>query len=161
MTDIVVDVADARFSRDPKDVLHAPSLGCCVSVMLYDPQVKAGGLVICALPDAGIAESFEAEEHPFMFIDLAIPRLLEKAVEIGIQPEKSKIILAGGGTISGQAGEFDIGRQNGRKTLEVLDHYGLRPTFESLGGGLNRSLSLEMRTGTVRISSAGKEIATL
>lgn len=161
MTDIVVDVAEVEFSRNPKDVLCAPSLGCCIGVSLYDPQARVGGVVICALPDATSVQSVAAEDHPFLFIDLAIPLLLEKAVENGIQPEKSKIVLAGGGRISGQAGQFDLGRQNGSKALEILDHYGLKPTHESIGGGLNRSLTLEMRTGTVRITSAGKEIAVL
>jgi chemotaxis protein CheD len=161
MTDIVVDVADIKFSRNPKDVLRAPSLACCIGVSLYDQEARGGGLVISALPDSGAAGSTTADNHPLMYIDLAIPRLLEKAIENGLQPSMCNIVLAGGGRISEQAGELDVGRQNGRKALEILDHYGLKPTHQSLGGRLNRSLTLEIRTGTVRITFADKEIAVL
>lgn len=161
MVDIAVQVAEMKFSSDPREVLCALSLGCSICVSLYDPQIRAGGLVVSALPDAGLARGVEASDRPFMFIDQAVPRLLQSAMENGLQPETAKIVLAGGGWIPGQTGLYDIGGQNGRKALELLGDYGLKPAHASIGGGLNRSLFLEIKTGIVLITCAGRENADL
>ena len=161
MTDIVVDLADMRFSQSPREVLRAPSLGACIGLALYDPRAKVGGLAVCVLPCADPTRQTEAGDSPILYTDLAIPRLLEQAVDKGIEVETAKLVLAGGGQLPGLTGAFDLGRGNRVKALEVLDHYGLKPALESLGGGLNRSLSLEMRTGTIRVTCGGKEVAAL
>ena len=161
MVEILVHMAEMRFSTDTREVLCALSLGCGICISLYDPRIKAGGLVVSALPDAGLAGGVAPTDHPFAFIDQAVPRMLENAMENGLQPETSKIVLAGGGWIPGQTGIYDIGRQNGRKAMKMLGDYGLKPVHFSLGRGMNRSLFLEIKTGAVRITSAGRETADL
>lgn len=154
---VVVNVAEAAFSQDSRETLHAPSLGCCACVSLYDPQAKAGGVVICVLPDSSQAGTIDPADYPFMFTDLAITTFLHKAVEKGIQPDKATIVLAGCGQISGQSGDFDLGRHNAGMALAVLDQFGLVPANRHVGGALNRSLSLEVRTGLTRITARGRQ----
>lgn len=161
MGDIFVDVAGMKFSCNPKEILHARSLGCCIGLSFYDDSVKCGGIVICVLPNSGTEMGPSAEDRPVMFADEAVPKFLQKAVEKGLQLEKSKIVLAGGGQIACQNDAFNLGKQNAQAVMEILDHYGLQPTFKSLGGSINRSMSLEIKTGAVRITAAGKEIAAL
>ena len=49
---VVVDISDARFSQDPADELITYSLGSCIGVTMYDPQVHAAGMLHYQLPSA-------------------------------------------------------------------------------------------------------------
>ena len=49
---IIVDISDARISKDTNDTLVTYSLGSCLGVAVYDPAIKVGGLLHYQLPSS-------------------------------------------------------------------------------------------------------------
>ena len=161
MQTTIVDTADAHFSDNPRDILEAPSLGSCISIAIYDPTINVGGVLIFILPDSSEVQSVTADEHPYMFADTAVIHFFQTALEWGIQPERSKLALIGGGQVFGQEGEFNVGTRNGKAAVEAIAKLGLIPTHQSIGGAFNRSMQLHIRTGKISVSVAGEEIEQL
>lgn len=161
MGKIIVEVADFQFSDNPNDILVVPSLGSCVGLMIFDPTIKAGGGVVFVLPDSSEIQNPKLEEKPYMFADTAIINFFQEAIEKGIHLEQSKRVLVGGGQVLGQAGEFNLGIRNSRAAWDTLSKLELEPTHESMGGAINRSAALHIKTGMVHISVAGKETEQL
>lgn len=157
----IVDTADAKFSDNPRDILEAPSLGSCVSISIYDPDIKVGGVLIFILPDSKEIHSINADEHPCMFADTAVVHFFQTAIEWAIQPERCKLAVIGGGQVFGQEGEFNVGTRNGKAAVEAIAKLGLMPTHQRIGGTFNRSMQLHIRTGKISVSVAGEEIEQL
>lgn len=154
----IIDAADATFSDNPRDILEAPSLGSCVSISIYDPTIRIGGVMIFILPDSREVQSITADEHPYMFADTAVVHFFQNAVQWGIQPERSKLALIGGGQVFGQEGGFNIATRNDQAAVEAIAKLGLAPTYQSIGGNFNRSMQLHIKTGKIVVSVAGEEI---
>jgi chemotaxis receptor (MCP) glutamine deamidase CheD len=161
MNTTIVDVADIQFSRNPKDILEIPSLGSCVCFLMFDPDVKIGGAVVFVLPSSDEIQHPQLDKQPCMFADTAIINFLQAAMEEGLRPERSKRVIVGGAQVLGQVGDFDLGNRNSQAAMETLAKLELEPTHQSLGGVLNRTAALHIRTGTVHISVAGNEIENI
>lgn len=161
MNTTVVDVADIQFSNNPEDILEVPSLGTCVGLMIFDPEIHTGGVVVYILPDSDEIQSPKLDNQPCLFADTAIIHFLQAAIEQGIRPERSKRIVVGGGQVLGQTGNFNLGARNGQAALDTLTKLGLEPTHQSMGGTANRSVALHIKSGQVEISVAGEETELL
>ena len=68
---IIVDISDARVSKDPGDELVTYSLGSCIGVTVHDPVSKIGGMLHYQLP-SGRMDSDKANKNPLMFADTAM-----------------------------------------------------------------------------------------
>lgn len=161
MKTTIVDVADTRFSSNPKDILEAPSLGSCVGLMVFDPMINTGGVVVYVLPDSNEIQNPKLDEQPYLFADTALINFFQAAIEKGIRLERSKRVLVGGGQVLGQMGDFNLGIRNIQAALETLSKLELEPTHKCVGGAVNRTAALHIRTGMVHISVAGKETEQL
>jgi chemotaxis protein CheD len=161
MQTTIVDVADIRFSDNPKDILEAPSLGSCVGLMVFDPMINTGGVVVYVLPDSNEIHNPKLDEQPYLFADTALISFFQAAIEKGIRLERSKRVLVGGGQVLGQMGDFNLGIRNSQAALETLSKLELEPTHQRVGGAVNRTAALHIKTGMVHISVAGKETEQL
>ncbi|NNF98863.1 MAG: chemotaxis protein CheD [Desulfobacteraceae bacterium] len=158
MKRITIDVADMKISNDEDEILIAPSLGSCVAVSAYDPQIHAGGLIICMLPVSSEIEVSQIREQTFMFADTGLPAFFKAVEDFGFSMEQLKIVIAGGGQILGQKGDCDLGTRNCDSISRILASLELVPTHQSIGGSFNRTLELEIKTGIATISIAGDGI---
>lgn len=48
---MIVGIADLAVSNNPSVTLATYSLGSCLGVTIYDPVIRAGGLLHIMLPD--------------------------------------------------------------------------------------------------------------
>ncbi len=158
MKKITIDVADMRISSYIDEVLVAPSLGSCVALSIYDPELLAGGILIFMLPQLTDVTFPGADKFTFMFADTGIPAFLKSAEDFGMARSRLQLVLAGGGQIAGQKDAFNIGYRNGQIAKEIISEAGLYLQTESLGGVYNRTLQLELSDGRVEISNAGQEV---
>lgn len=158
MKETIVDVADMRISSSLTEMLVAPSLGSCVALSIYDPEIPAGGILIFMLPHLADVNFAGADQFTFMFADTAIPAFLKAAEDFGMVRERLQIVLAGGGQIAGQNESFNIGNRNGAVAKKIIFEQGLDIQNESLGGVYNRTLQLEVAAGRTHISNAGQEV---
>jgi len=154
---VVIDISDAGVSCDPSDVLVTYSLGSCMGVCFYDPEIHAGGMLHCQLPASNM-DPVKAKENPFMFADTGMEWLLHKMLEIGASKERLQVKLAGGATMASGAQGFDIGKRNYLAVRKILWSHGMFIRGEDVGGSSARNLYMHVADGAVMVRSDGLEM---
>ncbi len=157
--DIVVNVADAKTSRNPEDALLTHALGSCIGVMLYDEFSKVAGMLHFQLPNSGDNPQ-RAEQNPAMFADSGMTLVLDEMAKLGATAGRMKVKIAGGAEMLNDAKMFNIGRRNHAAIRRILWHRGLMIESEDIGGKLPRTVRMIVADGTVTIKSNG-EVASL
>lgn len=147
---VVVGVGDMSVSNNPSITLSTYALGSCVGVAAYDPISKAGGLLHMMLPDSKISPD-KAISQPAMFADTGLPLLFRSLAGIRVDRGRVRIMVAGGASVIGGADAFKIGERNVRATLDYLAQEGYVVRHTDLGGNTNRTLHLEIFTGTLTL----------
>ncbi len=151
---LVVQVSDAKVSRNPDDVLVTYSLGSCIGICLYDPQVRVGGLLHFQLPDSRI-DPAKAQANPFMFADRGLPRLVSKLETMGANIRRLRVKIAGGATMSAGPKGFDIGKRNQIAISKLAWRQQLMIHAQDVGGSWPRGLRLYLADGRVTVRSNG------
>jgi chemotaxis protein CheD len=152
---LVVGVGGLVVSNHRGAVLTTYSLGSCLGITVYDPIVRAGGLLHAMLPDSSLNPA-KAAEQPAMFVDTGLPALLQGMISLRTQPGRLHVCVVGGAQILDQGGFFNIGQRNCQRFKELIRRYGLRLCAEEIGGLVSRTLSLDLNSGQVRLKIQGK-----
>jgi len=150
----IVGVADMKVSNDLNDSIITYSLGSCIGLVIYDPQVKVGGILHYMLPDSSIDKS-KAKGNPFMFADTAIPRLFKQTYTLGAKKQRMKIYIAGGAEILDQNGFFNIGKRNYVALKKMFFKNNVLIGKQNVGGNVNRTVRLEVATGDIFVKTSG------
>ena len=156
MSQIVVDIADARVSNCLDDVLVTHSLGSCVGVMVHDPVVHVGGMIHCMLPLSSV-DPRKAQEKPFMFVDTGVVQFLTQLFDLGLVRSRAVVKVAGCSKILDTSNLFRIGERNYTVLRKLLWKNGLMIKSESVGGNISRTVRLEIATGRCLLRSGGVE----
>lgn len=154
---IVVGVSDAKVSANAGDVLATYSLGSCIGVSVHDPHVKVTGLLHFQLPSAG--DPARAAQQPYMFADSGMSLLLNELAQLGAQPRRLRVRLAGAAKMFEDNGFFDIGRRNHAAIRKILWQRGMLVDSEHIGGTVPRTMFVKVADGSLVIRSYGREIA--
>ncbi len=153
---VIVDIADFAVTNNQNATLATYSLGSCLGISIYDPVVRAGGLLHVMLPDSTI-DPTKAAAQPAMFMDTGLPALFRSAYEFQAQKYRLIICVAGGAQIMDSSGFFNIGKRNYEALSKVFQAHGLRIHAEQVGGLVSRSMYLKLATGEVRLRVSGQE----
>lgn len=154
MSQRVVGIAELQVSADPSETLVAYSLGSCMGIAIYDPEVRVGGMLHFILPDSSM-DPQKASAKPAMFADTGIPRLFKEAHALGLRKWRARVVVAGAAQILDQSGYFNIGRRNWAMVRKILWRNNVLIDAEDVGGRLNRTLFLEIETGRTWLKTAG------
>lgn len=155
-TRVVIDISDAKVSRDTSDVLVTYSLGSCIGVCLYDSATHVGGMLHYQLPSSKMNPE-RAQRSPFMFVDSGMKLMLNKLLSMGASKKRMDVRLAGGAAMATGPDGFDIGKRNYLAIRKVLWSNGMFINAEDVGGSSARNLYLDMAAGTVTVRSSGLE----
>lgn len=155
-TRVVIDISDAKVSDNPSDTLVTYSLGSCIGVCLYDPALHIGGMLHYQLPTAKM-DPERAQSKPFMFADTGMKRLLDRLLAMGANKKRLQVRLAGGATMATGPQGFDIGKRNYLAIRKILWSEAMFIDAEDVGGGIARSLYLDMADGSALVRSNGVE----
>ena len=151
-----VGVGEYAASKTPGEIVKTLALGSCVAVVILDIKNKSVGLLHIALPESSINKK-RAEERPGMFADTGIPKLLEEMKKLGYDGESRLIVkLAGGASIMDPNNTFNIGKRNVLAIRKILWRFRLGAIAEDVRGNISRSVSVDMNTGKVIVSSPGR-----
>jgi chemotaxis protein CheD len=153
---IVVQVSDARVSKDPSAVLVTYSLGSCIAVSLYDASSKIGGMIHYQLPDSSM-DAERAKKDPFMFADTGLEILIAKLGEMGAAKKRLDVKIAGGAAMASGPKGFDIGKRNFLALRKILWQHGIFMSGQDIGGDAPRNMYLDIETGTVLVKIQGQE----
>ena len=151
----IVGISDMQITANPDDQLITYSLGSCIGVVLWDPEVKVGGLLHYMLPDSGIDKA-KAESRPYMFADTGIPRMFKEIYKYGALKTRLKVYVVGGSQVMDSAEIFNIGKRNYMILRKMFWKNKVLVTKEDVGGSVNRTITLHVGTGRVQLKVSGK-----
>ena len=157
---VVVGIAEMAVSNNQDVTLTTYSLGSCLGIALYDPVVKAGGLLHLMLPDSSI-DPLKAAKQSAMFVDTGVPALFRATYQLRAEKHRMLIAVAGGAQIMDDSGFFNIGFRNYDALARLLDEHGLHIHAEHIGGLVNRTMYLNLATGEVRLKISGQTQETI
>lgn len=152
---LVVGVADMKITNDPDSVIVTYSLGSCVGVSIYDPVARVGGILHYMLPDSSL-DPDKARKNPCMFADTGIPALFKACYRFGAQKQRMRVVVVGGAQILDQEGFFNIGRKNQEALKRVFSKNRVNVDYEEVGGMVNRTIKLDIKTGQTYLKSSGQ-----
>lgn len=152
--DIVVGVADMKVSNEPGVVLVTYSLSSCIGLAIHDPVAQVGGMLHYMLPDSSL-DGRKAKKNPYMFGDTGIPALFRETYKLGAKKSRLRVIVVGGAQILDQKGLFNIGKRNYTVLRKLFWKNNVMTDFEEVGGNVNRTLKLEIKTGQAWLKVSG------
>jgi chemotaxis protein CheD len=96
--------------------------------------------------------------NPCLFVESGVPRFFREAYAAGAVKNRLVVKVAGGASI-GHDGEdrFAIGRRNYVTLKKLFWQNGVLIRSEAVGGHIPRTMSLEVGTGRVVVSTAGQD----
>jgi len=153
---LIVDIADAKASNDPTDVLATYSLGSCIGVCFYDPAAQIGGMLHYQLPDSK-EDSQRAEERPLMYADTGVEWLIEQMVSLGAKKKRMNVKIAGGAAMAHGPEGFNIGKRNQLAIKKVLWQNGMLIDAADVGGSSPRNMYMNIADGSVTVRCIGRE----
>lgn len=157
--DVVVGMADVRFSTTPGERLITYALGSCLGLAIHDPVAGVGGLLHVMLPQSSI-DAAKAARNPAMFVDTGVPLLFKESYKLGARKERLVVTVAGGASsaASEDADQFQIGKRNILMLRRLLWRNNVILHAHDLGGlQTSRTLSLLVGSGRVVVKSNGTE----
>lgn len=157
MGTIILGVGDLGATNTPGDVVKTLALGSCVAVMVLDPRSHCVGMVHVALPESSIAPD-KATTKPGYFADTGLPHLINQIKKIGGTTNGKEFIvkLVGGASVMDPNNTFNIGKRNLLAIKKILWSQGMGAVAEDVGGHISRSVAVDVDTGKVVVTSAGR-----
>jgi chemotaxis protein CheD len=130
-------------STSPTNIMTV--LGSCVSLCLWDPILRVGGMNHFMLPlwnGEGLASP--------KYGNIANEKLLEKMLSLGCKQVNLRAKVFGGGeVIESTIQQFKIGERNAAFVMEFIEEYRIQVISKSLGGKLGRKIIFNSETGEV------------
>lgn len=148
----VVGISEIYVSRDPNVEIVTYSLGSCIGVTAYDPEVGVGGMIHYMLPLSKTSPD-KARIKPAMFADTGIPILFKQLFELGAVKDRLIVKVAGGSLLMDKNKVFNIGERNYLILRKLLWKNNILINSEDVGGNLPRTIKLEVKTGRVTVKS--------
>lgn len=155
----IVGVGGFTASKNPAEIIKTFALGSCVAVIMLHPPTRSVGMVHVALPDSAVARG-NIGDRPGYFADTGIPILLQEMAKLGANSPGNKgmvVKLAGGAKVLDPNNVFNVGKRNILAIKKILWSMGMGPVAEDLGQNFSRTVSVEVKTGRITISSPGKK----
>ena len=127
-------------------------LGSCVSVCLFDPVSKIGGINHYMLP-VWEGEGLASPKYG----DIAIEKLIQKMLSLGANRIGLQAKVFGGADSRKETNVFKIGQRNCQLAASVLAELKIPIISSHLGGELPRKLIFRTGTGEVLMKVLMKE----
>lgn len=155
MGNVTVGIAEMQVTNDREDVLVTYALGSCLGLATFDPVAGVAGLLHCMLPLSKL-DPDKARLSPCMFVDTGVPELFEASYRLGARKERMIVKAAGCSQILDDQGHFKIGERNYTVLRKILWKNNVLLQHEDVGGGLSRTMYLDVATGAVSLRVNGQ-----
>lgn len=149
-----INVAEYRVARE-RGVITTFGLGSCIAIMLYDAELRIGGMAHILLPTR---EMSRRPDQPAKFAETAVPLLLSEMRHAGALtiPSGLRAKIVGGASMFApllSSGGINMGERNVSATRAALAAAGVPVVAEDVGGGHGRNVYFDLATGVVRVRS--------
>jgi chemotaxis protein CheD len=125
-------------------------LGSCVSITLWHPIARMGGMSHFLLPTRG-AEP-KGQNLDGRYGDEALQQMINELKQAGIAPGGCQAKIFGGGNMFPDhchAGAINVGQRNGEAARAMLSKHGIPVVSESLFGVGHRQIIFDVSKGDV------------
>jgi chemotaxis protein CheD len=129
-------------------------LGSCVSVCLWDPMLKLGGINHYVLPESG-----RNEDNP-RYGTAAIESLRNKMIDLGSRPRQLQAKIFGGAAVLPLGLDATtVGSRNVEIALQCLQDFRIPVLARHTGGQYGRVISFYTETGETIVRELGPDAA--
>jgi chemotaxis protein CheD len=125
-------------------------LGSCVSITLWHPPTRIGGMSHFLLPTR--IRSGRSKKLDARYGDEALQLMLRELEDLGVAPEQCQAKIFGGGNMfpgQRQAAGINVGQRNGEAAIALLSEHGIPVLSESLFGAGHRQIIFDISSGDV------------
>jgi len=125
-------------------------LGSCVSITLWHPATRTGGMSHFLLPTRGAAA--KGHELDGRYGDEALQQMIYELTRSGVPPSQCQAKIFGGGNMfpdQCHAGAINVGQRNGEAARAMLTQHGIPIISESLFGVGHRQIIFNVSNGDV------------
>ena len=125
-------------------------LGSCVSITLWHPGARMGGMSHFLLPTRSGAGA--GQERDGRYGDEALQLMVSELQKYGVRPAECEAKVFGGGNMfpgRARAGSMHVGQRNGEAARELLQALGIPVVSESLFGNGHRQIIFDVSNGDV------------
>lgn len=131
-------------------------LGSCVSITLWHPARRIGGMCHYLLPGR---QRSAGEPPDGRYGDEALAVMVERLRRAGTRPEEYVAHLYGGADTLPEVNglKFNVGERNIERGWTLIDHYGFQLDGVDVGEDVPRTVSIDLASGVVLMRrGAGK-----
>ena len=126
-------------------------LGSCVSVVLWHPERRIGGMSHIILPCR--KERSDAEPPDPRYADEAIAMFYRNLIRAGTMPQQYQVYVVGGSQMYViEQPTYSVGTRNVEATRIQLQQAGFRVHAEHVGTQYHRKVDLDLGTGEVTVT---------
>ncbi|MBX2995662.1 MAG: hypothetical protein KF681_12600 [Bdellovibrionaceae bacterium] len=129
-------------------------LGSCVSICLYSPQTKMGGMIHYVHPRVA---SRHGQPADFRYGEIAIPALIEELMRVTGEPAHQFVAKIAGGASEAHRG-FDIGSENIQVAREYLKRHQIPILAEDVSGHDGRKVVYHTGTNRLQIAAIASRV---
>lgn len=148
--ELIVGVGEYLVTNREDDIIKTFALASCVAVTAYSPLRKAAGMIHVVLPFP--LDSNGRKVRPSYFAETGIPLLISTMCrKYGCLKEELQIQMYGGAASMIHQDIFNIGKKNIDAAKHILVEMGLTIFKTDLYGNEIRSLSMEVKTGSIKV----------
>lgn len=150
--EILVEVGRYKVATNPT-VLKSIGIGSCLSIILYDPEKRIGGMAHAMLP---YYEEGRDRNNPIKYVDTSIYVMIDELLRMGADKKRLIAKVAGGAQMFSFLGSdiMNVGDRNIKAVKEVLKKEKIRLKAEDFGGNCGRTVIFDTVTGDVIIRTA-------
>ena len=153
---VVLGIGGLAARRAAAGCLVTHALGSCLGIVIHDNFNHVGGMLHAQLP-LGQLNPDLARDSPSIFVDLGIHLLFKAVLGLGGVKRHLRVVVAGGANVTGSASDqFDIANRNLTVMRKIFWQQGILVAAEDTGGGLPRTMTLDLAIGTIQIESQGR-----
>ncbi len=130
-------------SKEPTEVITI--LGSCVSVCLFDPELKTGGINHYVLPDS---TRFSRTGQYGIY---AVPELIQRMIRMGAKPSGLQAKIFGGAMNKNLLPQFNVGLRNIALAKRILHEYEIPIVKSCVGTPFAQKIVFYTATGNVHV----------
>lgn len=144
--EVTLYIGGVHGARDPTHIQTV--LGSCISVCLWDPEMRVGGMNHFMLPEAGASSELDTGSDPNRFGVNAMDTLIGVLQRLGAERERLVAKCFGGGHVIDVGGSVaSVARRNIEFTRDFLEEEGIPLRAHDLGGTHARQVRFLTATG--------------
>src|SRR5699024_4014713 len=158
---IRVGISDLNTVSSPQ-MIRTSGLGSCVGVVIYDLNMKVGGMSHIMLPDSLATQQQHINEYKYA--DTALPILVNKIIRIGGRRAMLEAKIAGGAQMFNMSSNLDImriGPRNVEAVQTTIKQLNIPIISSDVGGNFGRTIDFDPETGKLMIKSVNQPDKTI